>query len=195
MTKETLKLVSLTVVASLVVSAGFNLLADRNVPVVREIRNVVGSAGNEYGQIVLRNGASLNGAVLQGVGSPFLRGTTTPCSLQTPTNATTSLVSMFVNTFRNATDTARVLYIGTSTARYSTSSTALIATRDVAGNEKVAFTASTTQEVEGQYPVGIQFAPGEYVTVNFKGGNHIMGVGTTTELDGYCSLLLNAEAR
>ena len=195
--KPEIKLVVVAVAISLGLTIGYNLLLPQK---VREVVNtvterVVGSAGNSYGEIVeFQDGASFAGGVLRGDGCAFPLGTTTPCALRSPTNATSSLLDLFVNVSKNATSSTRIMYISTSTVPYATSSTALISTRDIVANETFAYAATTSVPFQSGSS-RIIFAPGTYINVNFKGGSHINGIGTTSELGGSASALFLTEGR
>ncbi len=154
----------------------------------------LGASGDIYGNTVTFNdGASYSGAVLRGVGKRFDRGTTTVCSLRSPTNATSTLVALNINMFDNTTTTERILYVATSSVPYATTTSFWTVT--VPGNSKLhaSIPVAATSSAHG-FSSKI-LAPGEYVTFSFKGGTHIWGVGTTTELNGSCSAILLTEGR
>ena len=187
--KTEIKLVVVAVAISLGLTVGYNLLLPQKVKeVVREVVTL-GSAGNSYGEIVeFQDGASFAGGVLRGAGKVFDSGTTTVCSLKTP-NSTTTYWGPFVNITKNATTTARVFTIATSTVPYATTTDLWSGNIDAGVKTHLSVPFATSSQ---QARIA---APNTYFTVSFKGGNHIAGVGTTTELDGTCSVIYLGEGR
>lgn len=179
---------------SLVMPDGFTSAIEDAFQRVADGAKQLGSAGNEYGERVnFQDGAAFNGAVQRGNGKRFSIGTTTPVSLRCPTRATSTVLSIFANIFKNATTTPRTMYISTSTVPAATSSTAIVAQRDVVANEDFSLTASTTN-LNGTSKAMV-CSPGDYIVLNFKGGNQQFGVGTTSELDGYFSATFLTEGQ
>ena len=211
--KPETKIVAVAVAISLGLSVGYNLLLPQKVKeTVREVITL-GSAGNEYGENVKFNdGATFatratGGGVLRGDGMPFISASTTVCSIQSPTNATSTLVVFNLYTTQNATTTAREVSVATSTVPFATTSPIADGSTMVvtAGAEySLSLGPATTSSAGGsQFSTKYgTFAPGTWLTASFKGGNQTFGIGSSSNgatlasaLTGSCSALWLTEGR
>ena len=97
----------------------------------------------------------------------------------------------------NSTSTAREISIATSTVDYATTSPILDGSLMGvgAGNEyaiSLGNGSTTAGGIKSRYEV---LPPNTRIVVSLKGGNHTMGVGTTSELSGSCAALWLTEGK
>jgi len=114
--------------------------------------------------------------VTTAVRQPLLTATTTPCSILSPSDATTSIVYASLN-ITTSTSTAIVWELATSTTAYATTSL-ILSHKAVSGEQSDIVFA-------GGSDIGV-VAPSTYI--NWKWGGAV--VAGTAKLNGYCQLML-----
>ena len=160
----------------------------------------LGSAGNEFGELIIARsgiafGNSRGGGVLQGNGE-VIRTATTTCAFQSPTDATSTLVSYNAYTIQNATTTAREVSVATSTNRFATTSPILdgslmVVTPGAEWSLSIGNGSTTPGNIKSRYEI---LPPSTWIVTSFKGGTPpAQGYGTTTDLQASCSGLFMAQ--
>jgi hypothetical protein len=122
--------------------------------------------GNGYVDTTGQFRSTATSTTINGVTEYYLRqsslntATTTPCALQTPTTATTTLADGFTLAITTATSSAGTFAIGTSTTAFATSTS--LASQPLAAN------ALNTFVITPGSNLGI-LAPGTWITVGVSG--------------------------
>ena len=157
----------------------------------------LGSAGNEYAtRLIARDGVSFGGAPLYGAGKRFQNGTSTVCNLISPSSTSTLAAPMNFVLTKNATTTAKILFVATSTVDYATTSP--LWSQAIPANQQTTVfiplstsTASTADNnlTNSTSTISGIFAPNTRVVFSLKGGTSAAGSSDRNEVDGYCNAL------
>lgn len=185
------KILSSLVVLSLMLS-GVAVLRPQ---VIERTETQFGVAGPDINSTWIRFG----GLRLENRGAKFGVGTTTPCVLRAPTDATSTLAYASL-TIDNASSTATTWAVGKDIAT-SANNGEFATTTKISGpftlgsGAQGTLVASTTPVNGGVVPVvdsTVTFAPGEYVVWSVAGLTHI-GL-SSTEMSGKCNALFMVDS-
>lgn len=140
-------------------------LADRPAPV--QVRETVGAitSPNIPSTYLSWNGVTLNHRRTD----TLTAATTTPCALQSPTEATSTLVYASVRLTTSSTTATRVV-LAKSTSFNAT--TTELAARDVAANNQLTLVATTSPSTMDN----LVFAPGQYLVMGIQGAGGTAGL-------------------